>query len=108
MDMRYWIPAGAVSPDEEKETDFLTDETQRTQSQADMRYWIPAGVASHFQEQEMRTNLVVDETGSPDMTCKEKIRTTNEKERHGHTPKKHKQLFITVITIFETSPNTVR
>ena len=35
MDMRYWIPAGAVSPDEEKETDFLTDETQRTPSQAD-------------------------------------------------------------------------
>ena len=108
MDMRYWIPAGAVSPDEEKETDFLTDETQRTQSQADMRYWIPAGVASHSQEQEMRTDLVVDETGSPDMTCKEKKRTTNEKERHGHTPKKHKKLFITVITIFETSPNTVR
>ena len=54
------------------ETDFLTDETQRTQSQADMRYWIPAGVASHSQEQEMRTDLVVDETGSPDMTCKEK------------------------------------
>ena len=26
MDMRYWIPVGAVSPDEEKETDFLTDE----------------------------------------------------------------------------------
>ena len=50
MDIRYWIPAGAVSPDEEKETDFLTDETQRTQSQADMRYWIPAGVASHSQE----------------------------------------------------------
>ena len=72
MDMRYWIPAGAVSPDEEKETDFLTDETQRTQSQADMRYWIPAGVASHSQEQEMRTDLVVDETESPDMTCKEK------------------------------------
>ena len=22
MDMRYWIPAGAVSRDEEKETDF--------------------------------------------------------------------------------------
>ena len=62
MDMRCWILAGAVSPDEEKETDFLTDETQRTQSQADMRYWI----------QEMRTDLVVDETGSPDMTCKEK------------------------------------
>ena len=41
MDMRYWIPAGAVSPDEETETDFLTDETQRIQSQADMRYWIP-------------------------------------------------------------------
>ena len=73
-----------------------------------MRYWIPAGVASHSQEQEMSTDLVVDETRSPDMTCKEKIRTTNEKERHGHTPKKHKQLFITVITIFETSPNTVR
>ena len=72
MDMRYWILAGAVSPDEEKETDFLTDETQRTQSQTDMRYWIPAGVASHSQEQEMRTDLVVDETGSPDMTCKEK------------------------------------
>ena len=73
-----------------------------------MRYWIPAGVASHSQEQEMSTDLVVDETRSPYMTCKEKIRTTNEKERHGHTPKKHKQLFITVITIFETSPNTVR
>ena len=72
MDMRYWILAGAVSPDEEKETDFLTDETQRTQSQTDMRYWISAGVASHSQEQEMRTDLVVDETGSPDMTCKEK------------------------------------
>ena len=72
MDMRYWIPAGTVSPDEEKETDFLTDETQRTQSQADMRYWIPAEVASHFQEQEMITDLVVNETGSPDMTCKEK------------------------------------
>ena len=73
MDMRYWIPAGAVSPDEEKEKYFLTDETQRTQrtqSQADVRYWIPAGVASHSQEQEMRTDLVVDETGSPDMTCK--------------------------------------
>ena len=42
MDMRYWIPAGA---EEEKETNFLTDETQRTQSQANMRYWIPAGVA---------------------------------------------------------------
>ena len=27
------------------------------------------------------------------------MRTTNEKERHGHTPKKHKQLFITVRTI---------
>ena len=37
--MRYWIPAGAVSPDEEKEADVLTDETQRTQSQAD-RYEI--------------------------------------------------------------------
>ena len=70
MNMRYWIPAGAVSPDEGKEIDFLTDETQRTQSQADMRYWIQAGVAS--QEQEMRTDPVVDETGSPDMTCKEK------------------------------------
>ena len=108
MDMRYWIPATAVSPDEEKETDFLTDETQRTQSQADMRCWIPAGVASHSQEQEMRTDLVVDETGSTDMTSKEKMRTTNEQERHGHTPKKHKQLFITVITIFETRSNTVR
>ena len=105
MDMRYWIPAGAVSLDEEKETDFLTDETQ---SKKDKRYWIPAGVASHSQEQEMRTNLVVDETGSPDMTCKEKMRTTNEKERHGRTPKKHKQLFITVKTISETSLNTVR
>ena len=72
MDMRYWIPAAAVSPDEDKETDFLTDETQRTQSQADMGYWIPAGVASHSQEQEMRTDLVVDEAGSPDKTCKEK------------------------------------
>ena len=67
-----------------------------------------AVVASHSQEQEMRTDLVVDETGSPDMTCKEKMRTTNGKEMHGHTPKKHKQLFITVITIFETSSNTVR
>ena len=38
----------------------------------DMRYWIPAGVAFHSQEQEMRTDLVVDETGRPDMTCKEK------------------------------------
>ena len=38
MDMRYWIPAGAVSPNEEKETYFLTDETQTTQSQAGMRY----------------------------------------------------------------------
>ena len=47
MDMRYWILAGDVSLNKEKETDFLTDETQRTQSQADMRYWIPAGVASH-------------------------------------------------------------
>ena len=37
-----------------------------------MKYWIPAGVASHCQEQEMRTDLVVDETGSLDMTCKEK------------------------------------
>ena len=79
MDMRYWIPAGAVSPDEEKEADFLTDETQRTQSQADMRYWIPAGVASHSQQQEMRTDLAGDETGSPDMTCKEKHRdSTND------------------------------
>ena len=50
MDMRYWIPALAVSPDEEKETDFLTNETQRPQSQADMRYWIRAGVASQFQQ----------------------------------------------------------
>ena len=72
MDMRYWIPAGAVSSDEEKEIDFLTDETQRTQSQASMRYWILAEVASHSQKQEMRTDLVGDETGSPDMTCKEK------------------------------------
>ena len=95
MDMRYWIPAGAVSPDEEKETDFLRDETQRTQSQAEMRCWIPAGVVSHSQEQKMRLDLVGDETGSPDMTCKEKkMKATNEKERHGHTPKKHKQLFI--------------
>ena len=108
MDMRYWILAGAVSPDQEKETDFLTDETQRKQSQADMRYWIPAGVATHSQEQEMRTDLVVDETGSPDMTCKEKNEDDKRKERHGHTPKKHNQLFITVITIFETSPNTVQ
>ena len=95
MDMRYWIPAGAVSPDEEKETDFLTDETQRTQSQADMRYWIPAKVAFHSQEHEMRTDLVVE---VQIWLAKKKMRT----------PKKHKQLFITVITIFETSPNTVR
>ena len=37
-----------------------------------MRYWIPAGVASQSQEQKMRTDLVVDETGSPEMTYKEK------------------------------------
>ena len=60
MDMRYWIPAGAVSPDEEKETDFLTDETQRTQSQADMRYWILAGVTSHSQEQRTAEATKVD------------------------------------------------
>ena len=87
MDMRYWIPAGAVSPDEEKETDFLTDETQRTQSQADTRYWIPAGVASHSQEQEMRTDLVVDETGSPDMTCKEKNEDDKRKGKAWAYPK---------------------
>ena len=31
-----------------------------------MSYWIPTGIASHSQEQEMRTDVVVDETGSPE------------------------------------------
>ena len=107
MDMRYWIPAGAVSPNIEKETDFLTDETQRTQKAA-LRYWTLAGVASHSQEQEMRADLAVDETGSPNMTCKEKNEGNKRKGKAWAYSKKHKQLFITVITIFETSPNTVR